>query len=122
MITVVTDNLDRHTILSYSVYGGDVYGKNHSYRNVLCKEFDDNKRSHQYKRNHHSFILSRSGYTLNSLYVLCKTSGYLACPACGFIPLVANFAFCWLERCLFNEQIKALLAGNKLKDRQQSSW
>ena len=69
MTTVVTDNLDEHTILSLTVSTlANVYCERPTpvaklNRNVLCEEFDDIKHSHQYTRNLHSFILSRCGYT-----------------------------------------------------------
>ena len=72
MITVVTDNLDEHTILSLTVSTlANVYCERPTpvaklNRNVLCEEFDDIKHSHQYTRNLHSFILSRCGYSRNS--------------------------------------------------------
>ena len=68
MTTVVTDNLDEHTILSLTVCTlANVYCERPTpvtklNRNVLCEEFDDIKHSHQYTRNLHSFILSRCGY------------------------------------------------------------
>ena len=68
MITVVTDNLDEHTILSLTVSTlANVYCERPTpvaklNRNVLCEEFDDIKHSHQYTRNLHSFILSQCGY------------------------------------------------------------
>ena len=70
MTTVVTDNLDEHTILSLTVSTlANVYCERPTpvaklNRNVLCEEFDDIKHSHQYTRNLHSFILSRCGYIL----------------------------------------------------------
>ena len=69
MTTVVTDNLDEHTILSLTVSTlANVYCERPTpvaklNRNVLYEEFDDIKHSHQYTRNLHSFILSRCGYT-----------------------------------------------------------
>ena len=69
MTTVVTDNLDEHTILSLTVSTlANVYCERPTpvaklNRNVLCEEFDDIKHSHQYTRNLHSFILSRCGYS-----------------------------------------------------------
>ena len=68
MTTLVTDNLDEHTILSLTVSTlANVYCERPTpvaklNRNVLCEEFDDIKHSHQYTRNLHSFILSRCGY------------------------------------------------------------
>ena len=68
MTTVVTDNLDEHTILSLTVSTlANVYCERPTpvaklNRNVLCEEFNDIKHSHQYTRNLHSFILSRCGY------------------------------------------------------------
>ena len=68
MTTVVTDNLDEHTILSLTVSTlANVYCERPTpvaklNRNVFCEEFDDIKHSHQYTRNLHSFILSRCGY------------------------------------------------------------
>ena len=53
MITVVTDNLDEHTILSLTVSTlANVYCERPTpvaklNRNVLCEEFDDIKHSHQ---------------------------------------------------------------------------
>ena len=76
MTTVVTDNLDEHTILSLTVSTlANVYCERPTpvaklNRNVLCEEFDDIKHSHQYTRNLHSFVLSRCGYSRNSMLLL----------------------------------------------------
>ena len=75
MTTVVTDNLDEHTILSLTVSRlANVYCERPTKvaklnRYVLCKEFNDIKHSHQYTRNLHSFILSRRGYTMYAAYI-----------------------------------------------------
>ena len=73
MTTVVTDNLDEHTILSLTVSTlANVYCEKPTpvaklNRIVLCEEFDDIKHSHQYTRNLHFFILSRCGYTFHRI-------------------------------------------------------
>ena len=57
MITVGTDNLDRHTtFVSYSFYGGEVYRKIYESDSVLCKEplLNNAKCIHQYAINLYS--------------------------------------------------------------------